>query len=195
MLRIREIMTRDVLTVSPSTSLQEAAALFAERHVGGAPVVAGGHVVGVVSMSDVLAFAASPPDGHSAMDPDDDDAPPDEGDANEPSARYFTDLWDAAGGEVTERIADVARPSWDLLAAHTVEEVMSRSVLALSSDTSVLLAAATMQAADVHRLLVIDGSVLRGIVTTVDVVRAVAEGRLVRRTFVFGPPRARRIVR
>jgi CBS domain-containing protein len=46
-------------------------------------------------------------------------------------------------------------------------------------------AAEQMRSADVHRLLVMEEGRLLGIVTTMDIVRAVAENRFVRRTYVF----------
>jgi len=204
MLRLRDIMTRDVFTLSASTSLQAAAELFADIHVGGAPVVEGGRVVGVVSMGDILALVASPTAVSGASEREDERE--DDGDdatgwdggaaaANDPSGRYFTDLWLGAGAEVTERMEEAAGEAWSVLSAHTVAEVMTRAVHALPSDADVAAAAAHMRAADVHRILVMDEGVLRGIVTTVDITRAVADGRLVRRTYVFGGPRNRRLGR
>ena len=58
MLKIRDIMTRDVLTATPDTTLRDAMALLSERHVSGAPVVDGGKVVGIFSASDLLAYLA-----------------------------------------------------------------------------------------------------------------------------------------
>ena len=53
-MRVADMMTTDVLTVSPATTLKQVAALLAERNIGGLPVVDGGEVVGVVSEADVL---------------------------------------------------------------------------------------------------------------------------------------------
>jgi len=52
---IRDLMTTDVVTVTPSTSLKEAAELLANRRISGVPVVeSDGRVVGVLSEADVL---------------------------------------------------------------------------------------------------------------------------------------------
>lgn len=59
MLRLRDIMTTDVVTLTSDTTLREAMELFAHHHVSGAPVVAGGRIVGVVSATDLMMFAAS----------------------------------------------------------------------------------------------------------------------------------------
>jgi CBS domain-containing protein len=193
MLRLRDIMTRDVLTVTPSTSLQEAAELLAVGHMSGAPVVEGGRLVGVVSLSDIVGFAAAAPSDADWTE-DGDGENPDDWSAeaaweDEPSARYFTDRSAEAGLEVTDHAAEPRDPAWSLLAAHTVSEVMTRGVRALPPESLVSAAAARMRTADVHRILVVDDDgALHGIVTTTDITRAVADGRLVRRTFVFGPP-------
>ena len=58
MLRVRDVMTSDVITLSPD-SLLGAIQLFAEEQVTGAPVVEGSRVIGVLAASDVMEFASS----------------------------------------------------------------------------------------------------------------------------------------
>jgi CBS domain-containing protein len=54
-MKVKDVMTTEVLTVSEDTSLKEAAALMAERGISGLPVVdAGGQVAGVLSEGDIL---------------------------------------------------------------------------------------------------------------------------------------------
>lgn len=53
--KVEEVMTRDVLTFSPDTSLQTAAELLFERGYSGAPVIdAEGNLVGILSKTDLL---------------------------------------------------------------------------------------------------------------------------------------------
>ena len=59
MLRLRDIMTRDVVVVFSDAPLRSALELFAKHHITGAPVVDGDAVVGVVSAADLLTFAAT----------------------------------------------------------------------------------------------------------------------------------------
>jgi CBS domain-containing protein len=55
-MKVDELMTRDVLTVPPDASLEEAARLLAERGVSGLPVVSeDGAVAGVLSEADIVA--------------------------------------------------------------------------------------------------------------------------------------------
>src|SRR6185437_1070335 len=140
MLKVREIMTPNVYTLAPETTLRNAVSLFTERHVGGAPVVTGGRVVGGAEAEDQV--EASPP---------------------EP----------------------------DLLGEHTVSDAMSRRVCRISPDADVSEAADYMKRAGIHRMFVMEGERLVGIVTTMDIARAVAEHKLYVRRFVFERRRAR----
>lgn len=58
-MRVSDLMTREVVTVTPETPLKDAAALLAQRGISGLPVVnAQGEVVGVLSEADVVAKAS-----------------------------------------------------------------------------------------------------------------------------------------
>jgi CBS domain-containing protein len=54
MLRVRDIMTTDVVTLPPDATIEEAEQCFATHRVSGVPVVDQGRIVGVVSKSDLL---------------------------------------------------------------------------------------------------------------------------------------------
>ena len=56
--RISEVMSKDVTTVAPGTSLKEAAKIMADRWIRHLPVVDGGRVVGVVSQRDLAGILA-----------------------------------------------------------------------------------------------------------------------------------------
>ena len=58
MLKLKDIMTRDVVSASPDMTIRDAMELLSERHVSGAPVVDHGKVVGIFSATDLLAFLA-----------------------------------------------------------------------------------------------------------------------------------------
>ena len=63
--RVSEVMSKDLVTVSPSTSLREAAKVMADRWIRHLPVVDAGKVVGVLSQRDlagVLAGALNEPE-------------------------------------------------------------------------------------------------------------------------------------
>jgi CBS domain-containing protein len=180
MVQIRDIMTTDVLTLGPESTLREAAELFSAEHIGGAPVVAGGDVVGVISSTDVLGFGASSPGSPTARRPSPEWNEPREGDPGWPEeeendALYFTEMWTDAGVDVLERFEETDRPEWDVMEEHDVSEAMTRSVHSLPPGTSVVEAARYLLEHDVHRVLVVEDDTLLGVVTSTDLVRAVAE--------------------
>jgi CBS domain-containing protein len=201
MLRLRDIMTTDLVTVDPNLTIREEMDTFAARRISGAPVVAGGVVVGVVSATDLLQFAASlpgvPTQRDLAHDPLDDVSGDDIEMANmlpehrdEPAAVFFTDLWDDAGATVVERMAVPTTAEWNSLEEHTVSEAMTRApVHSLTPETFVTMAADYMRRAKIHRVLVMTGRKLVGLVTTSDISNAVADGKLTVHTYVFEPPR------
>ncbi len=54
-MKISEVMTRDVLAVSPETPLKEVAQTLSEKRISGVPVVEGdGRVTGVLAESDIV---------------------------------------------------------------------------------------------------------------------------------------------
>jgi CBS domain-containing protein len=136
-------MTRDVYAVAADTSLETAARLLATRHISGAPVIdRKGRPVGVVSLADLA----------------DPDRPRGE-------ASGYPHYYRVIGGERTE-----TGTAFDV-GPGCVAEVMSPFVLSVSAGSSVVQAARVMLDDGVHRLLVVDGGSLAGIVTQTDVLR------------------------
>lgn len=147
MLKVKDLMTRDVLTFGPNTSVREAAEQLSTEHVSGAPVVRLGRLLGMVSAADLLAFIADLP--------------------AEP---------EAVSGGLEHGILD----------DHTVEEAMTRIPLStIEPEAPASRAAELMQEEEIHRLPVVEGEKLVGIVTTTDLVKAIADRKISYRTFVF----------
>ena len=61
MLKLRDIMTRELVTLSPEHSLREAMSILSSRPISGAPVVTNGKVVGVVSLTDLAGNSSQTP--------------------------------------------------------------------------------------------------------------------------------------
>ncbi len=173
---ISDLMTRVVHSVTPQSTLREAADLFAHHHISGAPVLAGRRVVGVVTATDLLEFMSSNDGTRTADDSNLDESeeqPPAEYD-DEASALFFNDQPpENAPNEAEPFVMDDTLPA-DLLGEHTVSEVMTRAICSLPPEARVSEAAQYMWYADVHRLLVLDQGHLVGILSTSDVARAVA---------------------
>ena len=182
MLTVRDLMTRDVVAIDPQVTLREAVEMFNTRHVSGAPVTAGGRLVGVLSASDVLAFEAETPGvptERPALEHEDWDEPTEWIEGEEAPAAFFNDQWSDAGADVLERFAEVTGPEWDYLAEHTVAEAMTPVLCSVAPFVDIYTAAEYMMRAGVHRLIVMDEGKLVGILSSLDIVRAVAEQRLV----------------
>lgn len=54
--RVREVMSRPVITISPDAAVKEAARLMMEEKIGCLPVVEGEKFVGVVTETDILRY-------------------------------------------------------------------------------------------------------------------------------------------
>jgi len=192
MLQVRDVMTRDVITVSPEHTLREAMDVLSRHHVSGAPVISGHSVVGVVSGTDLMEFAAAlPPVAGAELEPLDDDpieemeldGMDDDSDAQE--ASWFAARWREESPDVNDRITDAGESTWTALDEHAVSEVMTRSVVSIRPTVSLAAAADLMRRKRLHRVLVMDGESMLGILSTTDIVAAVADGRLTRTRWVF----------
>jgi CBS domain-containing protein len=151
MLRVRDVMSRDVVAFAPETSLIEAIETLAERHVSGAPVLSGERLVGVLTSTDILEFVASNPVALA--------------DFGEPAS---------------------AERDWSALAGHSVSEAMSGGPgCTLPPDASVQAAADLMRTANIHRVFVEEDERIIGVVSSLDITRALAERKLATRTYVF----------
>ena len=194
MLRLRDIMTRDVVTIPPDVSVREGMDLLTRHHISGAPVSANGRIVGVVSLTDLAELAAASPGVPTERPelaewgafedevPDNDDAPP---------GAYFAEWWDNAGADVAERVGTTMGPEWNALEEHTIDEAMSRVIADLPSDTPVDEAAGFMRERGIHRVLVMDEGRLVGVVSTTDISDAVADHQLTTNVYVFDSSRRR----
>ncbi len=51
---VAEVMSTNPITVSPATSMREAAGLLVDHHLSGLPVVEGGALVGIITETDLF---------------------------------------------------------------------------------------------------------------------------------------------
>src|SRR5262245_60036745 len=177
MVRVRDIMTSELVTVTPETSIREAMELLGREHVSGVPVVSGGRVLGVVTATDLLTFAGALSGVPTEREADEtewgewiDPLPVEADSGGEPGTAFFAELWDDAGADVVTRTANVAGPEWNALDEHEVSEVMTRApIIALPPDADVREAADLMRRRRIHRVLVTDGDDLVGIGSALDI--------------------------
>ncbi len=53
-IKVKDIMTKEVLTVQEDTPIEEAARIMADNKIGGLPVMRDGHVVGIITETDLF---------------------------------------------------------------------------------------------------------------------------------------------
>lgn len=53
-IKVSRLMRKDVFTVTPETSIADAARLMMEKKIGGLPVVEGNKLVGIITESDIF---------------------------------------------------------------------------------------------------------------------------------------------
>lgn len=53
-LKVTELMTADVVSVTPDTPLEEAARIMVDHKLGGLPVMEGGRLVGIITETDIF---------------------------------------------------------------------------------------------------------------------------------------------
>ena len=190
MLRLRDIMTRKVVTLEPQMTLREGMEILTARHLSGAPVVSGQKVVGVISSGDLLSFAAEPPHDELQAEPtladEWDKSSGWEDDDDSQSALFFTDMWNEHTEDANDVIDSQGESSSDALSSHLVEEAMTKTIRWLSPDADVRSAADMMRHYGVHRVLVVNRGRLVGLVSAMDIANAVADRKLTDQDYVFG---------
>jgi CBS domain-containing protein len=150
----RDIMNPEVMTVQADMTVHELASFLIENEFTGAPVLdEQGHLVGVVSVTDV----AKGETDEATFVPDP---------ANPES--YVRGWEDKMNREDLRRLHIQG-------GARLVREIMTPATYTVREDTPVPAMARTMTAGRIHRLLVMRGRRLVGIVTTLDMLKLLCE--------------------
>ena len=143
-----DIMTPDPVTVTPETTLREAARLLLEGHFNGLPVVEDGRLAGLITRSDLVSL------GRKVYAPG-----------------YFLLL----GGAVPLQLPGRFEHAVERMTATTVGEVMTAEPCTVSPGTSLEDLATTMVERRWYSLPVVEGERLVGIVGMEDLFRQLAE--------------------
>lgn len=144
-LTAKDIMQRYVLTVDPQMTVQEVMQLFLDRQITGAPVVnEDDRLVGVISQTDLLRHQRKA-------------APA----AQAPAYYHESD------GEVLVSHLRIEAPT-----STRVQEIMTPATFMTEEDTPVREMARFMLRRHVHRIIVTRDGKLAGIVTSMDLLRA-----------------------
>lgn len=177
-MKLRDLMTPDPWTLEPEMTLRDAVERLVDFGVSGAPVVSIERLVGVLSVSDIVEYQSSSPVPRRHEDEEWSVFQQWEADRAGAFSGFFRSAGTEAGAEMLGQVGDGAPGGEDMLAEQLVGDVMTRMVLALSPDADVVEAAKLMAERGVHRLVVTEGETLQGIVSSMDFIRAIAEGKL-----------------
>jgi CBS domain-containing protein len=144
-MRAHQIMTRSVITVTPETSVVEAADIMLKRHISGLPVVdSAGALVGIISEGDFIRRS----------------------EINTGRKRSgFVKFILGAGREAADFVHEHAKK---------VGEIMTPEPLMINEDTDLEQIVELMEKNNVKRVPVMNGNKLAGIVTRSNLLQAVA---------------------
>jgi CBS domain-containing protein len=182
MLTVKDIMQTDVVTVTTDTTARYLARLLADEEISGVPVLdSAGVLAGVVSSTDLVRLAADDssvqlrPGGvgvASVRDPDED--MDDDASSTEADTYGFFLPEDSPFSE--ERFMETWPDSdFDTV---TVADIMTPVSFSVTPDTPLSELCQFLVRGRIHRAVVKEEGELLGIVTSADVLRAVADGRM-----------------
>jgi CBS domain-containing protein len=147
-LTARDIMTTDVVTVSPGLPVKDAARLMVDRRLGALPVVEDGRLVGIVTEGDLI--------------------------MQDVKVRFPTTIHLLDAFIFYPPSQDRMESELKKAVAATVGQVMTTEVVKIGPEASLEDLATTMVDRDVSRIPVLEDGELVGIVSKSDIVAAIA---------------------
>lgn len=153
MLKVKQIMSRPVITVDSTTLVKEASALLAEKNISGVPVVDGGKLVGIFSEADVLRSIKITKKDMRLIYPS-------------VSSIGIAFQEDVTQREIIEAYNEIGRKE--------VKDVMSRDVEIVGPEMTINDVITRMVQKSISRLPVVEKGTIVGIVTRGDVIRGLA---------------------
>ncbi len=148
MLTAKDIMTKDVVTVTPDSSIEELSSLLVQNEISGVPVVdEKGALIGIVTENDLISRNKR---------------------LHIPTVVSFLDA--AIYLESSKKFEQEVKR----MAATRVGDIYNRKVVSITEDTTVVDIATIMDEKKVHLLPVVTAGKIVGIVGKRDVLKAVA---------------------
>ena len=148
MLKAKDIMTREVITAAPETTVEELARLLIEHKISGVPVVdEDNQLVGVVTENDLIKKNAR---------------------LHIPTIiRLFDAYFLLNSGKVEEEIKKMV--------AGTVDEICNKDIVSLTEETTLEEIATIMSEKNIHLLPVLKDGMVVGIVGKADIVKSMTQ--------------------
>jgi CBS domain-containing protein len=150
MLKVKDIMTKDLITVSPDTEIVQATKLLLDNRINGIPVTdETGKLVGILCQSDLIAQQKKLP-----------------------IPSFFTFL----DGLITLTSMKQIEKQVQKIAAITVGQAMTPNPVTVQTDTDIEKVAALMVDKNFHTIPVVDEGKLVGIVGKEDILKTLIPG-------------------
>lgn len=145
MIKVKDIMSREVFTVTPETEIAQAAKLLLAKRINGVPVVdKTGRLVGILCQSDLIAQQKSIP---------------------------IPSLFTLLDGYIPLTLLNRLDKEVEKIAATTVDQAMTPNPTTVDPETDIEKVAVLMVEKNYHTLPVVDHGKLVGIVGKEDVLR------------------------
>jgi CBS domain-containing protein len=148
-MKAADIMTKDVITVTPDNTVKEVAKILTDKRVSGAPVVEDGELVGVISEGDIIVQDKKLhfPDYIYFLD-----------------SIFYLDSLKEFEQDLKKRVAV------------EVKDLMTKDVITVAPEAEVEDVATILTEEDINRVPVVDeDNKLVGIITRADIVRYISQ--------------------
>lgn len=147
-MKVKDIMTEKVITVSPETSVKEIADILLKKKIGGVPVLDGEKLVGIVTEEDLIMKNVK---------------------LHFPT---YIQLLDAVIYlESLKKYEEELRKA----VGATAQDVMTRDLVTISPEADIEEAATLMIERNISRLPVVENDKLVGIITRRDILKAISK--------------------
>jgi CBS domain-containing protein len=149
MLKAKDIMTGNVITVSPSTTIEALARILVEHRISGVPVVdPGGRLAGIVTENDLI---------------------------NQNKRLHIPTVIRLFDAYIM--LESPARIEKELkqMAAVTVEDIYMKDTITIGPETSIEDIATIMSEKKIHLIPVVEGGEIVGIVGKMDLIKGLAK--------------------
>jgi len=152
-MKVRDIMERRVITVSPKDSIVKVLRIFSKRKISGVPVVEGGKLVGIITDGDIIAnLDIYTPKIHFSSSPD-----------------FLLIL----AGLKSRRGMDEIEKEMQVMKKFKVQDFMTKDVITAKPEDSIVKVARIMHKNGIKRVPILSKKgKLVGIVARQDIIRA-----------------------
>jgi CBS domain-containing protein len=149
-MQARDVMTKDVVTVGPETTVGEIAALLVTNRIGAVPVVSGEdhRLLGLVSQTDLVHRSET---------------------GTEKQRKWWLDVFADPNAKAREYVKSHG---------HKAQDVMTRMVVSVSESASLAEVADALDSHRIRQVPVVTGGRLVGMISRADLVRTLAQASI-----------------